>query len=63
MKTQRTIFDQTVADRIEALLARVEGVKLARDLKPTTFNERGEQHARAVAARDQGGGRSGPKTT
>jgi hypothetical protein len=43
----------SVADRIEALLARVEGVRRGSDCpRPIKFDRRGEQHAQSVAARD-----------
>jgi hypothetical protein len=50
---QQLQFDQSVSDRIQALLARVEGVRRGSDLKPTRFNAAGEQHARGVAERDR----------
>lgn len=51
---QRSIFDDTVASRIEALLARCDQLRLARDIdRPTTFNAAGERHARSVAERDE----------
>lgn len=58
-------LDERVSDRIEALLARVDGIRLARDInKPTRFNREGEQHARRVAEADGGGPRqAGPCQT
>lgn len=54
MLRQTTIFDETVASRIEALLARCDRIRLASDLdRPTRFDERGEAHARQVAQRDK----------
>ncbi len=53
------IFDQTVADRIESLLARVEGVRRGATIdRPTRFNREGERHARRVAQADQSRGTS-----
>ena len=55
MKTQTTIkFEQRVDDRIQSLLARVEGVQRGSDIsRPTKFDARGERHARNVARRDE----------
>lgn len=47
-------LDERVNDRIAALLARVEGIRLARDIaKPTLFDAAGEAHARSVAEQDE----------
>lgn len=63
---------ERVNDRLEALLARVDGLKRASTLKPTRFDARGQQHAREAAQRDQvpendtwpeGGGALGPPGT
>lgn len=44
--------DESVADRIEALLARCDGVRRGSALRPVVFNEQGERHANEVARRD-----------
>jgi hypothetical protein len=49
--SQTTIFDDTVASKIELLLARCEGVRRGSDLH-VLFDERGEREARAIAAAD-----------
>jgi hypothetical protein len=47
-------FNERVNDKLEALLARVQGIRLARDIgRPTKFNAAGERHARAIAKKDQ----------
>jgi hypothetical protein len=47
-------FDQTVADRIHALLARCEQLRRGTTIaRPTRFNREGQQHAEAIAQRDQ----------
>ncbi len=53
--TQRVLqFEETVASRIEALLARCDRVKRARDIgRPTRFDRAGEAHANQIAARDR----------
>lgn len=54
-KIQKSIFDDTVAARIEALLARCDRVRRASDLdKPVVFNADGERHAASVAAAEAG---------
>lgn len=51
---QRTIFDDNVANRIEALLARCDRIRKGSDLaRPTRFDARGEQHAQRIAAADR----------
>jgi hypothetical protein len=50
---QTTIFDQTVADRIQALLARCDQLRRGTTItRPTQFNREGEQHARQVAQQE-----------
>jgi hypothetical protein len=50
MKRQTTLFDDTVASRIEALLARCEGIRRGSECsRPVMFDQRGERHARSVA--------------
>lgn len=52
-RPHRPIAD-SVADRLEALLARVAGVRRGSDIgRPTTFDVRGQRHAAAVAAADE----------
>jgi len=47
-------LNESVAARLEALLARVEGVKLASDIgRPVKFDRAGELHARRIAQTDQ----------
>ena len=55
MQTQTTInFDQTVRDRIESLLARVDGARRGSAIdRPHIFNADGERHAQRIAQRDQ----------
>lgn len=44
---------ESVADRIEALLARCDRIRRGSECqRPTRFNAAGERHARAVAAQD-----------
>ena len=51
---QITIFDDAVASRIEALLARCDRVRRGSEIdRPTRFDEQGQQHANQVAARDR----------
>lgn len=46
-------LNERVAARLEALLARVDGVRRGSDIdRPVTFNADGEQHAQSIAARD-----------
>jgi hypothetical protein len=45
-------LEESVADRIEALLARCEGVRRGSDL-PVLFDARGEAAAQAIAAADK----------
>ena len=54
MKQQTTLpFNDRVADRIQALLSRCDQLRRTRDLnRPVVFDERGEQHARSIAAAD-----------
>lgn len=52
--TQRQMqFDNGVASRVEQLLQRCGQLKRASTLKPTRFNREGQQHAQAIAERDQ----------
>lgn len=52
--TQRTIFDDTVASRIEALLAKCDRIRRGVDIdRPHMFDTAGEKHANHVAQRDQ----------
>jgi len=47
-------LNESVAARLEALLARCDRIRLARDLdRPHIFNAEGERHAQQVAQRDQ----------
>jgi hypothetical protein len=43
------VLGESVADRLEALLARVDGTKRASTLKPKTFTERAYRDATAKA--------------
>ena len=53
MQRKTTIFEDNVASRIEALLARCDRIRLARDLdRPTTFDARGQAHAEQVAKQE-----------
>ena len=55
-KRQRTIFDDTVASRIEALLAKCDQLRRGSDLRHVVFDRDGEREARRIAERDQGVG-------
>lgn len=51
---QTTIFDDTVANRIEALLTRCDQLRRGTAItRPTRFNAAGERHATAIAHNDQ----------
>jgi hypothetical protein len=53
---QQLTFEQRVDDRISALLARVEGIRLARDIdRPVKFDRDGERHARRIAQQETQG--------
>lgn len=52
MTQQQLNFDERVADRIEALLARCDRLRRGSDLRPVLFDERGEAHAAAVAKQE-----------
>lgn len=47
------VLGESVADRLEALLARVDGIKRASTLQPTRFNAVGERHATRIAQQDR----------
>ncbi len=47
-------LDERVNDRIEALLARVAGIRRGSEIaRPHVFDRDGERHANQVAARDR----------
>jgi hypothetical protein len=50
---QTTIFDETVSSRIQALLARCEGIRRGSDCpRPVRFDRDGERHAKQVAKQE-----------
>ncbi|QDT74833.1 hypothetical protein [Lacipirellula limnantheis] len=56
MTQQQLTFDHSVRDRIERLLARVEGIRRGIDIgRSVVFDDAGAAHAAAVAANDPGG--------
>lgn len=55
---QTTIFDDDVSQKIQSLLERCNKIRRASDL-PTGFDERGERHARRIAAADGVAGQAG----
>lgn len=52
MTQRRLNFDQTVRDRIESLLARVDGVRRGSDMRHVHFDDKGEREAQRIAAAD-----------
>ena len=50
---QRTIFDDTVASRIDQLLQRCNRIRRGTEIdRPHVFNRDGQRHARTIAQRD-----------
>jgi hypothetical protein len=58
--SQTTIFDDTVASRIDQLLQRCDRIRRGSVIdRPVVFDAAGQRHAASIAAADQANGKRG----